>query len=82
MRTEDIHQWDYSVFVLQVNRRRHGCDELIGEYCLKGDSQKKKKSLLAPTGALVLMMVYYIYIRTTFSDVEHLCLSILLQVSL
>ena len=40
--------------------------------------------LLAPTGALILMMVYYIYIyiRTTFSDFEHLCLSILLQVSL
>ena len=43
--------------------------------------------LLAPTGALVLMMVYYIYIYisiypATFSDFEHLCLSILLQVSL
>ena len=43
---------------------------------------------LAPTGALVLMMVYYISIRAadsaaaTFSDFEHLCLSILLQVSL
>ena len=41
--------------------------------------------LLAPTGALVLMMVYDIYIYIyppTFSDFEHLCLSILLQVSL
>ena len=39
--------------------------------------------LLAPTGALVLMMVYDIYIYPpTFSDFEHLCLSILLQVSL
>ena len=43
--------------------------------------------LLSPTGALVLMMVYYIYIYisiypATFSDFEHLCLSILLQVSL
>ena len=43
--------------------------------------------LLAPTGALVLMMVYYIYIYlsiypATFSDFEHLCLSIQLQVSL
>ena len=38
--------------------------------------------LLAPTGALVLMMVYCIYIYSpTFSDFEHLCLSILLQVS-
>ena len=40
-------------------------------------------SLLAPTGALVLMMVYYISeAAPTFSDLEHLCLSILLQVSL
>ena len=38
--------------------------------------------LLAPTGALVLMMVYYISAAATFSDFEHLCLSILLQVSL
>ena len=39
-------------------------------------------NLLAPTGALVLMMVYYISINPLFSDFEHLCLSILLQVSL
>ena len=40
-------------------------------------------SLLAPTGALVLMMVNYISgSGGNFSDVEHLCLSILLQVSL
>ena len=39
--------------------------------------------LLAPTGALVLMTVYYISAAAaTFSDFEHLCLSILLQVSL
>ena len=38
--------------------------------------------LLAPTGALVLMMVHYISAVATFSDFEHLCLSILLQVSL
>ena len=40
--------------------------------------------LLAPTGALVLMMVYDISAAAaaTFSDFEHLCLSILLQVSL
>ena len=39
--------------------------------------------LLAPTGALVLTMVYDISIYpATFSDFEHLCLSILLQVSL
>ena len=42
------------------------------------------QGLLAPTGALVLMMVYYISAAAaaTFSDFEHLCLSILLQVSL
>ena len=42
-------------------------------------------SLLAPTGALVLMMVRDISaaaVVATFSDFEHLCLSILLQVSL
>ena len=42
--------------------------------------------LLAPSGALIVMMVYYIYIYTyiqvTFSDFEHLSLSIMLQVSL
>ena len=39
--------------------------------------------LLAPTGALVLMMVYYISkAAATFSDLEQLCLSILLEVSL
>ena len=39
--------------------------------------------LLAPTGALVLMMVYYISkAAPTFSDLEQLCLSILLEVSL
>ena len=45
----------------------------------------KTTSLLAPTGALVVMMVYYISAAAaaaTFSDFEHLCLSILLQVSL
>ena len=41
-----------------------------------------KKSFLAPTGALVLMMVYYISKAATFSDLEQLCLSILLEVSL
>ena len=43
-------------------------------------------NLLAPTGALVLMMVRDISAAAaaaaTFSDFEHLCLSILLQVSL
>ena len=39
-------------------------------------------SLLAPTGALVLLMVHYISAVATFSDFEYLCLSILLQVSL
>ena len=41
------------------------------------------QAFLAPTGALVLMMVYYISAAAaTFSDFEHLCLSILLQMSL
>ena len=39
-------------------------------------------SLLAPTGALILMMVRDISVAPAFSDFEHLCLSILLQVSL
>ena len=39
--------------------------------------------LLAPTGALVLMMVRDISVAApAFSDFEHLCLSILSQVSL
>ena len=39
--------------------------------------------LLAPTGALILMMVRDISVAVpAFSDFEHLCLSILLQVSL
>ena len=41
--------------------------------------------LLAPSGALIVMMVYYISAAAaapTFSDFQHLCLSILLQVSL
>ena len=47
------------------------------------ENQKLKETFLAPTGALVLMMVYYISAAAaTFSDFEHLCLSILLQVSL
>ena len=41
------------------------------------------ESLLAPTGALILMMVRDISVAApAFSDFEHLCLSILLQVSL
>ena len=44
---------------------------------------KSTSCLLAPTGALVVMMVYNTYIyKPTFSDFEHLCLSILLKGSL
>ena len=44
--------------------------------------KNKHTVLLDPSGALVLMMVHYIYNVQLFSDFEHLCLSILLQVSL
>ena len=46
--------------------------------------QRSAHQLLAPTGALILMMVRDISVAAApaFSDFEHLCLSILLQVSL
>ena len=49
----------------------------------KFENMKFQMSLLAPTGALILMMVRDISVAApAFSDFEHLCLSILLQVSL
>ena len=75
----------------EVSQSPKHCKTLSGKttihyYISKDDYLKYLEIflLLAPTGALVLMMVYCIYIRAaaTFSDFEHLCLSILLQVSL
>ena len=44
------------------------------------------KHLLAPRGALIVIMVFYIYIyirgNNVFSDFEHSCLSIMSRVSL